>query len=49
MKNPKNKKSKNKIFISWSGENGKQISQILKEVLEDNIFSQQLKCFKRTI
>lgn len=41
----KNQKNKNKIFISWSGENGKQISRILKDVLENDIFSQQLTCF----
>ena len=33
------------IFISWSGENGKHISRILKNVLENDIFSQHLTCF----
>lgn len=40
-----NKPNKNKIFISWSGESGKEIAQKLKEVLENDVFSNKLKCF----
>lgn len=40
-----NQRNKAKIFISWSGENGKHISRILKNVLENDIFSQHLACF----
>ena len=34
-----------KIFISWSGEHGKVIAQVLKQGLECDIFSGKVKCF----
>ena len=40
-----NKQLKPKVFISWSGENGKKISIILKRILEKEIFSDHLECF----
>lgn len=33
------------IFISWSGENGKAIALKLKEVIEEDIFNNKIKCF----
>lgn len=39
-------KSSKKIFISWSGENSKEIAKALKEVLEEHIFNGTgLECF----
>lgn len=37
--------NKPKVFISWSGKNGKQISIIIKRILEIDVFSGQLSCF----
>lgn len=34
-----------RIFISWSGESGKQIASKLKEVLEEDIFTGAINCF----
>lgn len=45
MPTPKNRVSK-KIFISWSGENSKQIAKELKNTLENDIFANTgLECF----
>ena len=38
-------KSNKKLFISWSGENGKEIALKLKEVLEKDVFENELSCF----
>lgn len=37
--------TKCKIFISWSGESGKQIASKLKEVLEEDVFTGKISCF----
>lgn len=39
------KKETNRLFISWSGDNGKEIAQKLKEILENDIFDNRLCCF----
>lgn len=40
------KESSKKIFISWSGDNSKQIAKELKNVLENIIFEgANLNCF----
>lgn len=39
------KKKDKKIFISWSGNNGKNIALELKRVLETDVFSNQMNCF----
>jgi hypothetical protein len=34
-----------KLFISWSGENGKEIALKLKDILEKDVFNKKLSCF----
>ena len=36
---------KNKIFISWSGKNSKEIAKGIKSVFENKIFTDELTCF----
>ena len=45
MKKREIEKNKPSVFISWSGDNGKRISIILKGIIENDLFSGHLKCF----
>lgn len=42
----KSKEPDKKIFISWSGENSKEIAKVIKKALENKIFEGTgLECF----